>query len=83
MEERLEAELDRIVHQGPDDPADEVRVAERVGTVTDAHGLLDRYVDSIVSTLIGRRLEGLRLVVDCANGAAAEAAPAAFRALGA
>jgi phosphoglucosamine mutase len=40
------------------------------------------YVDHLVSTL-PQRLDGVRLVVDCANGAAARLAPAAYRAAGA
>ncbi|MGH9119541.1 MAG: phosphoglucosamine mutase [Acidimicrobiales bacterium] len=81
IEARLEAELDRIVHGGAGRP--DAPTAERVGTITDAHGLLDRYGDSIVASVDGHRLDGLALVIDCANGAAAEAAPAALRRLGA
>ena len=47
-----------------------------------AHGpLLDEYVQHLVG--LGRSLVGLRVVLDCANGAMSEAAPAVFRALGA
>ncbi|MCC2335939.1 phosphoglucosamine mutase [Cellulomonas wangsupingiae] len=41
-----------------------------------------QYVDHLVAT-IGTRLEGLRIVVDCANGAASEVGPAALREAGA
>lgn len=41
------------------------------------------YVDHLVSALDGRRLDGVRVVLDCANGAASEVGPAVFRALGA
>ncbi|KSW20672.1 phosphoglucosamine mutase [Cellulomonas sp. B6] len=41
-----------------------------------------QYVDHLVAT-IGVRLEGLRIVVDCANGAASEVGPAALREAGA
>jgi phosphoglucosamine mutase len=81
VEERFEAELDRIVHGHRH--ADVLPVAAGVGTIADAHGLLDRYVASIVDTLDGRRLDGLRVVIDCANGAASEAAPDALRRMGA
>ena len=43
---------------------------------------VDWYVDRLVATA-PFRLDGLRIVVDCANGAAAIAAPAAYRAAGA
>ncbi|MBO9569715.1 MULTISPECIES: phosphoglucosamine mutase [Cellulomonas] len=41
-----------------------------------------QYVDHLVAT-IGVRLDGLRIVVDCANGAASEVGPAALREAGA
>jgi phosphoglucosamine mutase len=41
------------------------------------------YVEHLEAALGGRRLEGLRVVLDCANGAAYQLGPAVFRALGA
>ncbi|MDQ1533998.1 MAG: phosphoglucosamine mutase, partial [Actinomycetota bacterium] len=41
------------------------------------------YVDHLVSALDGRRFDGMRVVLDCANGAASEVGPAVFRGLGA
>lgn len=41
------------------------------------------YVEHLVAALDGRRLDGLRVVLDTAHGAASSVAPAAFRALGA
>ncbi|MFY1697657.1 phosphoglucosamine mutase [Solwaraspora sp. WMMD791] len=49
------------------------------------HDLLDgaeHYVGHLTST-VGHRLDGLKVVVDCANGAAAEVAPVAYREAGA
>ena len=43
----------------------------------------DTYVDHLLGTLDGRRLDGLRVVLDCANGAASELGPDVMRALGA
>ncbi|CAM3794382.1 phosphoglucosamine mutase [Smaragdicoccus niigatensis] len=51
----------------------------RAFQVTDA---LDTYL-SHLATSIKHRLDGLKVVIDCANGAAFEASPAAFRAAGA
>jgi phosphoglucosamine mutase len=45
-------------------------------------GLADRYV-SVVCERFGGPLDGLRVVLDCANGAMFEVAPAAFGVLGA
>jgi phosphoglucosamine mutase len=54
-----------------------------VGRLTaDLSGDVDWYVDHLVATL-PNRLDGLRIVVDCANGAAGESAPAAYRKAGA
>ena len=43
----------------------------------------DEYVAHLVSTLDGRRLDGVRVVVDCAHGAASVVGPQALRAAGA
>jgi phosphoglucosamine mutase len=41
------------------------------------------YLEHLLGAIGGRRLDGLRVVLDCANGAASDLGPAAFRALGA
>jgi phosphoglucosamine mutase len=115
-EERLEAELDRLVGDRPSGPADvagaapesgadteagadagtgagavagtdrerpgQRPVGEAVGTVT-ATSVHDRYGDAVAASIEGRRLDGLRVVVDCANGAATVVAPDVLRRLGA
>ena len=53
-----------------------------VGRVHDYAEATDRYVDYVVST-VSTRLDGLKVVVDCANGAASFAAPEALRRAGA
>ncbi len=53
-----------------------------VGRVRDDAGAVDAYVSYLVGTL-PHRLDGLRVVVDCANGAASFAAPDALRRAGA
>jgi phosphoglucosamine mutase len=53
-----------------------------VGRVRDYPEATDRYVDYVVSTA-PNRLDGLKVVVDCANGAASFAAPEALRRAGA
>lgn len=79
-------------HKLPDEVEDavEARMAEAwtrpigadVGRVRDLPEATGRYVDHLVAT-VPRRLDGLRVVVDCAHGAASAAAPAAYRAAGA
>jgi phosphoglucosamine mutase len=53
-----------------------------VGVSTEHRSALDDYVASLVDAMEGRHLTGLRVVVDCGNGAAFRAAPTALRALG-
>ena len=56
--------------------------AADAGTVVDEPGLADRYV-SFVCDRFGGALDGLRVAVDCANGAMYEVGPAALARLGA
>jgi phosphoglucosamine mutase len=52
------------------------------GSVRAVPGLAGRYVD-LICERFGAPLQGLRVVLDCANGAMTEVAPAAFERLGA
>jgi phosphoglucosamine mutase len=54
----------------------------RVGRVKDAYDEAERYIAYLMSTLPAP-LDGLRVVVDCANGAASAVAPEALRRAGA
>ncbi|HEX4704315.1 MAG TPA: phosphoglucosamine mutase [Pseudonocardiaceae bacterium] len=79
-------------HKLPDAVEDEIEArlappAERptgvaVGRIVDAPEAASRYLDHLVSAT-GRSLTGLRVVVDCANGAASILAPQAYRKAGA
>ena len=79
LSDEAEAEIERIV-------AGEIRPAEpanigRAKRIDDGRG---RYVEYVKTTLArGTRLSGLKVVVDCANGAAYRAAPEALWELGA
>lgn len=80
-EERLEAELDRILLGEPADAPPPV--GTKVGSIRPAVGAVGRWADSLDASIEGRRLEGINVVVDCANGAASEHAPPVLRRLGA
>ena len=55
-----------------------------MGTVKPLENGTEAYVKHLVSTLPeGKPLAGMKIVLDCANGAAYAASPAAFEALGA
>ncbi len=86
-EARLEAELDRLLGAGEGSLASAAArlpgpTGDGVGTVTADAGR-HRYVDGLVARLPAYALDGLSLVLDCANGAASDVAPEVFRRLGA
>jgi phosphoglucosamine mutase len=81
VEARLEAELDTLV---ADAVAPDLDLGDTGDTdaVRPSTGELARYEDAVIATLDGRRLDGLRVVVDCANGAASAMAPEVLARLG-
>jgi phosphoglucosamine mutase len=81
LEAALEREVDALVHG--DVPVEASPTGDAVGTITPAPEHLLGYTDGIEASLDGRGLRGLRLVVDCANGAATTVAPHVLRRLGA
>jgi phosphoglucosamine mutase len=76
-EDEIEARLGR--------PGDAVAGVPRggFGRVSDHCGSRDRYLTHLLASLRARPLAGLRVVVDCANGAASEVAPLLLRRAGA
>jgi phosphoglucosamine mutase len=79
VEERIEAEL----HGAPAAPAVAV-VGADVGSVADgAASAMVAYEERLLGALEGRTLDGMRVVLDCANGAASVVAGDVFRAAGA
>jgi phosphoglucosamine mutase len=57
-------------------------VGAAVGRITRRHDLQDFYAEHLLATL-PHRLDGLKVVVDCAHGAASEVAPEVLRRAGA
>jgi len=79
IEERLERELDAILAAHP--PPARVEGAA-VGAVA-SERLGEEYAAHLLTVLEGRRLDGLRVVIDCGNGAATVTAPGVLTQLGA
>lgn len=77
IEDEIEALLGADVAQAPPRPT-----GSEIGRVRDAADALDRYVAHLVAAT-PHSLAGLKVVVDCANGAASVAAPEAYRKAGA
>jgi phosphoglucosamine mutase len=81
IEVAVETELGALLAQ-PDGPP--ARPTGRgVGTLSTDAGAVDLYRRHLAESLAGRRLDGLAVVLDCANGAASPLAPALFAELGA
>jgi phosphoglucosamine mutase len=74
-EERVEELLQRTYEDRPTGPA--------IGRNIHVDRVIDPYLDHLVAAAEGVRLDGLRVVVDCANGAASPVAPAVLERLGA
>ncbi|MDP8976930.1 MAG: phosphoglucosamine mutase [Actinomycetota bacterium] len=83
VEEVLESRLTQVLGGVGGLPGSSAPTGESVGRLDTDGGALDEYVTHLVGSLEGRRLDHLRVVLDCANGAAFEAAPRALVALGA
>ena len=85
-EARLEDELRRLLNgvngYGRRDTEATRPSGAEVGTITAAPPH-QGYAAAVAASIEGRRLDGLRVVVDCANGAASGVAPDVLRALGA
>ena len=80
-ETAIEEELDQVLDPGIRGPRSPEGFG--VGRVVSEPGAADAYLAHLVSLLKGRRLDGRRLVVDGANGAAAEIAAGLYEEVGA
>jgi phosphoglucosamine mutase len=78
---KLADELEDAIEQRLREPWDRPTGAA-VGRVLPYDGAADAYVAHLLEVL-PHRLDGLKVVLDCANGAASVVSPAAFRAAGA
>ncbi len=77
LDDDAEDRIEELVAQGPG-----LRpVGAQIGRVRHATDALGRYLDHLGATVA--RLDGLTVVVDCANGAASAAGPRAYAAAGA
>jgi phosphoglucosamine mutase len=81
LEASIEQELDRVLDPSVKGPRS--LEGHGVGRLLAEPGLGRAYVDKLTAQLEGRRLDGLRLVVDCANGSASELAASVYGGLGA
>ena len=79
LSDKAEAEIEALFHSGV-----ELCQPENIGRASRVESAIGRYVEAVKTTFpVGKRLDGLRVVVDCANGAAYRAAPEVLWELGA
>jgi phosphoglucosamine mutase len=76
LDDDTEHEIERAMGEPPPIP-------DRIGHVRRLHGALEDYLRELHSRFEGLDLAGLRVLLDCANGATYKAAPEIFRRLGA
>ena len=79
-------------HKLPDEVEDAIEIAliedweppvgADIGRITDLEGAVDLYVQHLLHS-IPNHLDGIKLVVDCANGSASKSGPLAYRRAGA
>ncbi|MEK7440442.1 MAG: phosphoglucosamine mutase [Chloroflexota bacterium] len=84
LSEKVEEEIERLADPQPhDEPLDWRESDRRPGRIVDGRGMHELYIESLLSEHHDLRLDHLRVVLDCANGAASEYAPDLFSRLGA
>ncbi len=81
LADEVEEEIERLV-LSPEIKSEHITSKEigRAHRIDDAHG---RYIEFIKGTVDNISLKGLKIVLDCANGAAYKVAPLIFKELGA
>lgn len=81
LSDDIEQEIEELIDT---DLQDRMANCDRIGRAKRIEGADERYIEFVKRTLPRRMsLEGLRVVIDCANGAAYKVAPAALWELGA
>ena len=78
---KLDDAIEEAIENRLEEPWDRP-VGDAVGRIGDSHVGVEAYIKHLVGT-VPVRLDGLTIVLDCANGAAFEVGPEVFRRLGA
>jgi phosphoglucosamine mutase len=79
---KIAPSVEERIEQLIESPPENLSIGNEVAAVESLEHAVDEYVDHLTSTL-RKSLSGVRLVLDCAHGAAHRAAPQAFREAGA
>ncbi len=80
----VEAGLERVILSAGDAHRQQLPSKFKIGAQWDAEKLRRDYLDALRSAVLPRaKFAGMKIVLDCANGASSELAPELFRSLGA
>ena len=82
LPDAVEDELEEIVHQLENDDNLARPTGDKIGHIEYRTDLLNQYIEFVLSTC-QERFDGMKVVLDCANGAAYEVMPKVLRELGA
>ncbi len=82
--QKLSDELEEQIEALMDDPEKDLAASDVLGKASRLEDAQGRYVEFVKATFpVGQRLDGLKIVIDCANGAAYKVAPTVLWELGA
>ena len=81
LPDAVEDELEKIVRHIEENDDYARPQGENIGRIEYRHDLINQYIDYVCNTT-EQRFDGMKVVLDCANGAAYVAAPAVLRRLG-
>jgi phosphoglucosamine mutase len=83
LPEALELQIEALIDEASGSPAPHYAIQARIGHVHNGEIFQELYIRSLLSEHPDMNLDGMKLVIDCANGAASMIAPEVFSRLGA
>lgn len=82
LPDKVEDEIEQIVHDIETNKSFERPIGENVGHIERRQNLLEDYISFVMNTT-SERFDGMKIVLDCANGAAYRVMPTVLERLGA
>ena len=81
LSDQAELEIEELIFN---DHSEELPypIDNKIGLVEEKYNWIEEYIDFVIKST-DQKLDGLKVVIDCANGAAYQASPAVFESLGA
>ncbi|MBR6014235.1 MAG: phosphoglucosamine mutase [Selenomonadaceae bacterium] len=82
LPDAVEDEIEKIVREIGTEDNFSRPLGAKIGDIENRHDLIKKYIDFVTATT-SEKFDGMKIVLDCANGAAYEAMPAVLKNLGA